>query len=419
VGHVSASDKTSASAFSPVTMIIMVLVGVVCLAGISLISAFEPELKSGNDGQAHAMSKSSVGYFALTRILEDAGYDVDRNRAGILDDVNAYSTVLLTPKLGTASETLLDFFREGPTVIILPKWYVRPDRENRGWMKLAIAMPTSEVFDILPADLQKDSKLDETDKLMPVSLTIKSATTEGVDSYGSTKPITSLRTLSGPQWIPLVAGPNGGAVIAKKKDLNVYVIADPDILNNAAMSNFGTVDMLETFLLDIASEEDEGPIVFDLTLNGFQKKPNIGRLLIQPPLLGATLCFVLTAILIALQAATRFLPPKEATRVVALGKKALADNTAGLIRMGRREHRMSLPYANMMKRIVMKAVGAPASLDPAAQTAMLDRVSELSNSNLRFSTLVGEAGSASNPTDLVKIASELHRWKQETTRERQ
>jgi hypothetical protein len=102
-----------------------------------------------------------------------------------------------------------------------------------------------------------------------------------------------------------------------------------------------------------------------------------------------------------------------------LGKRALADNTAGLIRMGRREHRMGLPYANMMKRIVVKAVGAPANLDPVAQTTMLDRVSELSNSQLRFSALVGEAGGASNPTDLVKIASELHRWKQETTRERQ
>jgi hypothetical protein len=415
----SASNKASTNAFSPITMVIMVLVGVVCLAGIALISAFEPEMKSGNDGQAHALSKSSVGYFALTAILKDADYDIELNRAGIVDGVHDYSTVILAPTLTTDADQILNFYRDGPTVIILPKWYVGRDKTKQGWAKLITAIPTEDTLDILPADLQFGTKLIEATAPTTVDLAYRSPISNDVAEHGKSKPITSLRGLTGPQWLPVVTGPNGVAVIAKKKDLNLYVIADPDILNNAAMANFANVDMIETMFLDIASDEDEGPIVFDLTLNGFQKKPNLGRLMIQPPLLGATLCFVLAAILIALQAATRFLPPKEAVRAVALGKRALADNTAGLIRMGRREHRMGLPYANMMKRIVVKAVGAPANLDPVAQTAMLDRVSELSNSQLRFSALVSDAGSATNPTDLVKIASDLHRWKQETTRERQ
>jgi hypothetical protein len=87
--------------------------------------------------------------------------------------------------------------------------------------------------------------------------------------------------------------------------------------------------------------------------------------------------------------------------------------------MGRREHRMSLPYANVLKRLVIKAIGAPANLDPVAQTTMLDRVSELSDSQLRYSTLLGEAGAATSPQELIKVAKDLHRWKQETTRERQ
>jgi hypothetical protein len=415
----SASTKSSQSAFSPMTMMIMVLVGVVCLAGIALLSAFEPEMKSGNDGQAHALSKSSVGYLALTRLMAGSGFEVDLNRRGLEGGSNDYSTVVLAPNLNTQGEQILDFYRDGPTVIILPKWFVLPDKKKRGWSQLYDTIPTLDTFDILPADLKSGSKLEEAKTPSAIALNYRSADGENEDNFGTTKPIRSLRTLSGPKWSAIVAGPNGGAVIAKYKETNLYVVADPDIFNNAGISTLGNAQLAETFFYDMASDEDEGPLVFDLTLNGFQKKPNLGRLMIQPPLLGATLCFVLAAVLVALQAATRFLPPKETVRVVALGKRALADNTAGLIRMGRREHHMGLPYANLMKRVVMKAVGAPASLDPVAQTAMLDRVSELSNSQLRFSNLVGDAGGATNPQDLVKVAQDLHRWKQETTRERQ
>jgi hypothetical protein len=415
----SASAKTSQNAFSPITMMIMVLVGVVCLAGIALLSAFEPEMKSGNDGQAHALSKSSVGYLALSRMMEVSGFDVDLNRRGIEDGENDYSTVVLAPTLNTDEDQILNFYRDGPTVILLPKWITAPDRNKRGWSQLFATFDVDESLAILPPDLKNESKLTEAKAPAAIPLILRSLDGTILDNFGTSPPIKSLRTLSGPQWIPVVAGPNGGAVIAKYKQTNVYVVADPDIFNNAGMASLGNAQLAESFFYEIMSDEDEGPLVFDLTLNGFQKTPNLGRLLIQPPLLGATLCFVLAAILIAIQAATRFLPPKEAVRVVALGKRALADNTAGLIRMGRREHHMGVPYANMMKRSVMKAVGAPANIDPVAQNAMLDRVSELSNSQLRFSNLVGDAGGATNSQDLVKVAQDLHRWKQETTRERQ
>jgi hypothetical protein len=80
----SASSKANANPFSFTTMLALVLVGVVCMAGIALLSAYEPELKSGNDGQAHALSKSSVGYLALTRLLDKEGIAVDLNRRGIM-----------------------------------------------------------------------------------------------------------------------------------------------------------------------------------------------------------------------------------------------------------------------------------------------------------------------------------------------
>jgi hypothetical protein len=412
----SASNTASTSAFSVRTMFVMVLVGIVCLAGIALLSAFEPELRSGDDGQAHALSKSSVGFLALTRLMENTGFDVARDRDGIEEDINN-STVVLTPSFATTSEQFLDYVREGPTVIILPKWFTQRDPKNKGWVKLVALTDKIDTLNILPENLRKNGLIIEAVGTKSYPLIYNNSATGSTYNFGTSQPIRSLRVIQGPNLEPVLVVPNVGAVIAKHKETNMYIVAEPDLLNNAGMANLNQALMAETFILDIMHEDDETPLIFDLSLNGFQRTPNLGRLFIQPPLLGATLCMVLAAILMAIQAAVRFLPPREATRVVALGKRALADNTAGLIRMGRREHRMGVPYANMMKRSVAKAVGAPISLDPIAQTAMLDRVSELSNSQFRLSTLMSEAGGVSNPTDLVKVASDLHRWKQETTRE--
>jgi hypothetical protein len=411
------ASKKDAPAFSFTTMLALVLVGVLCLAGIGLLSAYQPELKSGNDGQAHALSKSSVGYLALTRLLEKNDHYVFTDRKGVRED-NIDGTFIITPDAGTVDEQILAFFSEGPTVLILPKWLVARDENKRGWANLISMVPEESALNLLPEDMDEKSKLVEAREPLQVNLAYKSPFGGGArQSFGMTKPIKNLRSLSGADWTSVLSGPNNTAIIAKHKTYNLYVVADPDVANNAAMGQPANAAFMEYFLTDISNGEDA--IIFDLTLNGFQRQPNLGRLLIQPPLLGATLCFVLAGILVAIQAAIRFLPPLEAGRVVALGKRVLADNTAGLIRMGRREHHMALPYANMVKRQVAKAVGIPPNPDAAAQTATLDRVSELSQSGFRFSNLVADAAAAPDPDALMVVAKNLHIWKQETTREHQ
>ena len=51
-------------AFSPMVMLVLVLVGCVSLAGLGLLAAYEPELRSGDNGQGHALSRSAVGFAA-------------------------------------------------------------------------------------------------------------------------------------------------------------------------------------------------------------------------------------------------------------------------------------------------------------------------------------------------------------------
>ena len=410
--------KTDANGFSPTTMIALVLVGIVCLTGITLLSAFEPELTSGNDGASHALSKSSVGYSGFVSLLSGSGQEAAYNRRE-LNDEQERSTLVLAPNSATQPEQIEDFRHFGPIVILMPKWLVSPDQKRRGWSQLAGRVPASSALNILPEDWLEggSSDLNEAGSPQRVQLQYRSFVKNSAKDFGVTNAIEGLRTVSGSVWIPVVAGPSGGAVIAKHKKENVYLIADSDLFNNAGLANIANARLMAHFMADI--KEDDNPVVFDLTLNGFQRQPNLGRVALEPPVLGATLCLLLTAILIGLQAAVRFLPPAPVRRAVALGKRALADTTAGLVRMGKCEHRMALPYANLLKRQVAKAISAPTTLDPVALTETLDKVSALSKSQLRFSVLAGEAAAVSSEEDLIRVGKDLHRWKQETTRERQ
>jgi hypothetical protein len=410
--------KVTSNGFSAKTMITLVLVSLVSLLGLALLSAYEPELKSGNDGATHALSKSSVGYAGMVQLLVNLGEATLLSRKEVGDDQER-ATLVIAPTLNTDPDQIADISHFGPLVVLLPKWSAASSQERRGWSEIVGRVPTRDALRLLPEEwLGPDGQttLTQSDGAQRIVFSYRSFVKDVAVQLGQSQPIKSLRVISGENWITVLAGPTGGAIIAKHKSKNIYVVADPDLFNNAGLSNLANARLLRHFLDDIREED---PIIFDLTLNGFQRQPNLARVAIEPPVLGATLCMALAGILVGLQAAVRFLPPATGVRAVALGKRALADNTAGLIRMGRREHRMALPFAQLVKRQVAKAISAPANLDPVALTATLDRVSEMSKSQLRFSHLEAQAGAASTSQDLIKVAKDLYLWKQETTRERQ
>jgi hypothetical protein len=103
---------------------------------------------------------------------------------------------------------------------------------------------------------------------------------------------------------------------------------------------------------------------------------------------------------------------------VALGKLALADNTAGLVRMARREHRMAAPYGEVVRAETARAVGAPRGLEGDELNRVLDRLGAAGGTNYRISALIERARAARTKGDLMEVARDLYRWRQEMTRER-
>ena len=339
--------------FSPVAVLVAVMVAVVAFAGLTLVSAYAPELRSGNDGRAHALSNASTGFAGIRRLLGRTGAPVvmSRGRLGASADD---SLLILTPPPGGDPERIASLDHAGPILIVLPKWRTAPDPGVQGWVRVigmengdAIVEPLRDRFAETPSLARAEGE---------ASLTLRWPSGRRV---GETVRIEALQTISGAGLAPVLTDAGGRAVLVRDVESWTYVLADPDLLNTQGLKTLAGA-RTATAVIDTVRVEDS-PIVFDLTLHGFERQRNLLRLMLEPPLLGMTLVLVALAALAGWQTLIRFGPAREPPRVVAAGKQALADNTAALIRTARREHRMATPYARLLRAAAARAIGAPGS----------------------------------------------------------
>lgn len=396
-----------ATGFSPLVMIVLVLVGVVSLAGMAVLSAYAPELRSGDDGQEHALSRSSVGFAAAARLLERSGAVVVRSR-GKLTPAADDGLLVLTPSAMVSGKRVGAIAHSGPTLLVLPKWQAVPDPFRRGWVRTNGQHSPEAVLHVVPAGLQGDMRLDRDKGTRVAALSRPNGSV-----LGSTAPITDLQTISGRGWRPVLVDRAGRMVMAHN-GRGFYVLADPDLLNTPGLRPLAGARTAVAMLALIRAPDT--PIVFDLTLHGFERTLNPLRLMLEPPLLGATLCLVFALVLVGLQAAVRFGPAAASGRALARGKRALADNSAGLVRLARREHRMATPYAELVRHEVVRAAGISRDLDDAETNAVLDRLAASVGARHSYSELAERARAARTPGDLIDVARELFEWRLEMTR---
>lgn len=404
-------SRRGASGFSSTTMITVVLVGVLSMAGLGLLAAFAPELKSGDDGHEHALSRSALGYAAVRRLLQADGVTVLTSR-GPLSEPAGEGLHIITPGVGTAPARVADLTRQSyRNLVVLPKWQSVPDPGHRGWVRTIDAIRPDDVTKSLPPKLVGSAMV--TQRADPAD--VRLFRPNGAP-FATLPQIDRLQTFEGPNWIPVIVDEGGRAVLVMHKDADLYVLADPDLLNTQGMKSIEGA-RAGIRLLSLIRAPDT-PVIFDLTLHGFERTRSLPRLMLEPPFLGVTLCVLAAALLAGLQAAVRFGPAQARDRTVALGKRALADNTAGLVRLARREHRMAAPYALLTRAAVARAVGAPRKLDGPELDAFLDRLSQIGGLSLRYSDLADKARAARTSADLMTVARDLYRWKLEMTHER-
>jgi hypothetical protein len=386
--------------FSAAMGMALVLVGAFSFLAYFVLSAYAPE-QNEDDGRATAVSRSAVGFAGLAALLRAQGIPVIVSRGLRPEDAKRASLVILTPELSNDP----DEFRETtPALIILPKWIVVPDPEHRGWVSKAGTLPAEEIAKQLLQPLAPDSFVKRgTGVLRRVQLDIRTGST-------AIGPLDSPQTVSGKAWAPYITDGAGGALFAKQRDADRYVLADPDLMNTHGLASLANA-RLATELIQLM-RSGNGPVVLDATLNGFRRSPNLLRLAFEPPLLGVTLCALLVAALMGMHAAQSFGSPRAPGRVFAFGKQTLADNSARLIVLAKREHRMAPSYATATRDAVARALGVRAEADGALDRALEQRAKRNSGTQ-SFSALLKEAAAAENREYLMRVARKLYRWRQE------
>lgn len=376
------------AAFSSRILATMLAIGLLSFVGFALVLAFATGVHG--EGQAHALSRSAVGYAGIVQLLQDTGRKVSLNRKATLPN-DGNGLLVLTPAPGFGVPGVLPNAR--PVLIVLPKWRVSPNASHTGWVDRDGLLPPGTITKLLP------------DKWREFSIVRSKGTViEGSDAP-SAAAITSLQSIQGKDITAILSDPAGGIVLGKVG--GDYVLAEPDLLNNQALATPAGAQAA----MAIITGRETGPVVFDVSAYHPARSRNPLRSILQPPLLGATLCALAATVLTGLLCARRFGAVQRAPAPVAAGAQSLADNAAGLIQRARRVWRMGGPYATLTRTIAAREAGAPATLTGDALDQYLDQAGTMRGAPGLFTALATDARRAHNDGMMLAAAQRLYRWR--------
>ena len=411
------NNNRPTNSFSSLAVLWMVVVGGVSALLFLVLTAYAPQLRNESNGAEHALSKSAVGYAGLVALMRDEGVPVLISRNPHPAREERSRLLVLTPGLQADPKAMAALAGSDAELIVLSKWATVPDQAHPGWvMKLDLA-PSELIDKQLLHAFDGGDHIERRGGASRPDL----RTTGAYLQPGARLPageIDRLQTIAGPDqgWLGIVESEPGHAVLIKKADRQVFILSDPDLLNNQGLAQLDNARGA-SLLINVLRGGTQ-PVFFDLTLAGFTRSRSLLGLAFEPPFLAATLCAIAAAGLMGLHAVARFGAPLRPAPTFALGKRALADNSAALIRLVRREHRMGAGYAALTRALTAKAVGAPRDLNDDQMDALLDRLGQAKHAGAAFSDLEREAREARDVAGLMTAARKLHQWRLEMTHER-
>lgn len=396
--------------FNPRLVYGLIAVGLIAFGALVLSVAYGPPVRDseGQIDRAQMLSPSAVGYKALTRLV---GEYREARIISSSNDVDDDALIVMAVGTSTAREDVewVRARREGrPTLIILPKWVTARHGGRRDWVTLIGPGAGPAVARALGFQLRGAAR------------PLPGEPARGADMLeGMTIPIPAFpQVIEGPDVTPLVSLPDGGgALVARIGDQPFYVVADPDLLNNHRLGD-PRVARAALALIDSLNPAEAQRVNFstfsDRLEAGPARQPSLIRLAVEPPFLAMTLALIAAALLAGLHGAVRFGRPRREGRAIALGKAALVENSAGLIKLARREAALGAAYADVVRHDTARAVGAPLTLSDQALDAYLDRLSK--GDGPKFSQLANDVVWARDRHELVAAARALFSWKKDIIR---
>jgi hypothetical protein len=395
----------NAALFNPRTLILLIVAGIVGFGAFLLLVAYAPDLRNGQNGRAHGLSTSAVGFRGIAELLDATGSEIDYVRDENTRAFTGLTIVTLEEQVDPDRLSwLIDDGYDQPTLFILPKWGTMPVMgEQDRVQSIGPIVGRASAYQL--RDLAEIS--------VDIVETRPGSALANPYIDAELRAPARLQTLSGKHLTGLVETRDGEIVLASVDDTNSYILADPDLLNNQALSD--PERARAALLLLEALNEDQGPFRFELVANGFGGAHNLLTLAFEPPFLALTLCILAAALLAGFQAAYRFGPALRPQRAIAFGKRALVDNSAELLRLARREHLSSERYVAMTREAAVAAIGNPRKLKGGELDHWLDGLGPTSMP--MFTTLAAAAERATNRQDILNAARALNHWRKAVTHE--
>lgn len=403
------SESGVSQPFDPRLMAGLIVAGILAFLGFFVLSAYAGDLRSGRDGRAHPLSVSAIGYKGLVDLVGYSGGKAELGR--IPAQLDTEDLVVVTIDEATDKRDLAALLeRRGAkaTLLVLPKWTVGPHPLRRSWVTEQGAGAGQGAARLLPEFLPADVRYEKS-----------AGRVRGrgfLADWGEAPPPRVVQTIgSSDKFEPLLVTGRGGTVLAQSTDRGqLYLLADPDLINNQGLRDRERARNALKLITMLNSTGAES-VVFDLTLSGFRpNERNLLKLAFEPPFVALTVAVLITALLAGLHGLAGFGPRTAERRAIALGKAALVENSAGLVRLARREHRIGGHYADVVRDSAAHAAGAPASLSGPALESYLDRISKPGTA--RFSDLAAPMRGAADRDSMLAAARALFQWKKDITR---
>jgi hypothetical protein len=385
----------------------LIAAGLVAFAALVFLIAYGNRIAPVRGQAAATLSVGATGYKGLINLVGHFRQTAMVSRPADLETENLL-VVALTPQNRPADVArLLELRRGRATLLILPKWLTRPDPSHRGWVRAIGPMAGAAGAEMIGAK---------------AAITVHPAAVP-LDRFASGEDILdglevpvpgNVQTISG-ELAPLLTVPNGDILVARIGDQPHYVAADPDLFNNHGLKD-PTRARAALALIDALNATGASGVAFDLSVNGLASDdaPSLLRTALEPPFLAMTLALLFAALLAGLHGAFRFGQARREERAIAFGKAALVENSAGLIRLARRETRLGGAYADVVRQDAARLAAAPPALTGEALDAYLDRLTR--GDTPPFSDLASRLAAARDRHELVAAARALFSWKKDIIR---
>lgn len=397
----------------PLTSLLIVAIGGLAFVLALWLGAYGGDLAQGSNPGPHALSRSAIGYAGLVKLLKLEGGSVSMSRAAAPAKSSDLLIVTLSETPDAAALRRLVVGRR--SLVILPKWSATPDPIHAGWIFRGEISPMTagQAVKSLGIDNTLDYELHESFVTLFWRADMAQANSTTPDGL-QTPNLNRYCTLRGKGLEPVLVDDNNKTVIARLSGTQTYILSEPDLLNNQGLATRKGAAIATDIVQHLSGG---GPITFDLTQGGLSYQRNALKLLFQPPFGSASLCFLLLAILLAVQALVRFGPVARGERAFAFSKASLVDSAVSLLIAARREPKIAPRYLDVMVSRTAQSMGLPAALDGPQREAELDRLSRL-RSITPLSQLTAEARTIKTRSALMTWADTVFRWSEEMTRGR-